>query len=284
MRFSPSPPHLICILTFLIALASDQATKHWAWHVLRLSAPIPIFPPHLHFTFAQNTGISFGLFQGNNSALILLTTALILLSLFIVRQLPWSHPITPIFTALFFAGAVGNLIDRIQFHGVIDFIDIHIPWIQYRWPTFNLADTFICVAVGLFILQQIFFLPRSIPKGFSLFEVMLAVTIFALVVMALAQALKSSIESTTLIQREFIVRQLLQNALAAARVEPLRTGSFPIKTDDPDYTLEKRVEQLNWQNQDQQPLQGLYQITITASWKEGNDSQQAQASLILYQP
>jgi prepilin-type N-terminal cleavage/methylation domain-containing protein len=168
---------------------------------------------------------------------------------------------------------------------VVDFIDILIPFIHYRWPTFNLADSYICIAVALFIIQHALLIPSpKSKKGFGLLEVMLAVTIFALVVVSLAQALKSTVESSTLIEREHITRQLLQNALNQARVESLTPGTFPIEIKDPNYTLEKNIRPLELQNKDNQPLQGLYQITVRAFWKEGQDTQQSEASIIVYQP
>jgi signal peptidase II len=285
MPFYRHLPILTALAIFTVALLTDQISKLWTWEHLRLSASIPIFPPYIHFTYALNTGISFGLFQGNNITLAIVAVVLIALSFFVIRQLRWHHPITPIFTGLFLAGAIGNLIDRIRFHGVVDFIDVLIPIINYRWPTFNLADSYICTAVVLFIIQHmILSRTKSKSRAFSLFEVMLAVTIFALVVMSLAQAIKSTVESSSLIQRESVTRQLLQNALNQARAGSLQPGTFPIESHDPTYTLEKTIEPLELQNKNKQLLQGLYRISITATWKEGQQTQQSKASLIVYQP
>ncbi len=285
MSISKYRPLIVMFVIFVIALIADQTSKSWAWQHLRFSPSIEILPPYIYFTYAQNTGISFGLFQGNNFVLVVLTSILIILSFFIIRQLPWHHPITPIFTALFLSGATGNLIDRIQYHAVVDFIDVLIPLIDYRWPTFNLADSYICIAVALFIIQHLYLSSsKNDKRAFGLFEVMLAVTIFALVVMSLAQALKSTVESSILIERELITRQLLQNALNQARAESIQPGTFPIEIQDPNYTLEKIIEPLDLQNKNKQPLQGLYRITIKATWKEGKEAQESEASIIVYQP
>jgi signal peptidase II len=285
MPFPKYHPIIITLIIFVTALIADQASKLWAWQNLRFSPSIAVFPPHIHLTYAQNTGISFGLFQGNNIVLAVLTAIFIILSFFIIRQLPWHHPITPVFTALFLSGAIGNFIDRIQYHAVVDFIDVLIPIVNYRWPTFNFADSYICIAVALFIVQNMVLASsKSNKRAFGLFEVILAVTIFGLVVMSLAQALKSTVESSTLIEREFTTRQLLQNALNQARAESIRPGTFPIEIQDPNYTLEKIIEPLDLQNKNKQLLQGLYRITIKATWKEGKEAQESEASIIVYQP
>ena len=53
---------------------------------------------------------------------------------------------------IFAGGVVGNLIDRIRFGHVIDFIDVHLPLINYRWPAFNIADCGICIGVTIYII------------------------------------------------------------------------------------------------------------------------------------
>ncbi len=55
--------------------------------------------------------------------------------------------------SLFFGGALGNLIDRIRFGQVIDFIDVH--WGNLHWPAFNIADSALCVGAGLFLLHVV---------------------------------------------------------------------------------------------------------------------------------
>lgn len=69
---------------------------------------------------------------------------------------------------LFVGGIIGNLIDRIHLNAVIDFIDVHIPIIDYRWPAFNIADCGIAIGVSIYIIFSLLFekkLMKEIKNG-----------------------------------------------------------------------------------------------------------------------
>lgn len=113
--------------------------------------------PFFNMVMVWNTGISFGMLQSNSlySVYIMIAIASVIGIGFMI----WSF-ITEnkfyIFTAVMICGgALGNIIDRIRFGAVADFLDFHIG--KYHWPAFNLADSFITTGVVLMIIYSILF-------------------------------------------------------------------------------------------------------------------------------
>jgi len=130
-------------VTALITLLSDQATKSLIRAWLPLGSSVPILPKFLHFTHTQNSGAAFGLFP--NAVTLLVVIALIVSAIFLwLGHRGFDRRQTAIAMGMMLGGAVGNLIDRIRFGAVTDFIDIHI------WPIFNIADA--ALTVGAFLL------------------------------------------------------------------------------------------------------------------------------------
>ena len=108
-------------------------------------ATVPVFPGVFHLTLTLNTGVAFGLFRGYGFGLTVLTLAFLsVLVVSSVRRGTAERPeVTRWSLALIVAGAVGNLIDRVRFGGVVDFLDFRV------WPIFNLADSCITIGAGL---------------------------------------------------------------------------------------------------------------------------------------
>ncbi|MDA1197231.1 MAG: signal peptidase II [Nanoarchaeota archaeon] len=125
-------------LIALMVLFLDRITKVLVERNMFLSQTIPLIRTVFHFTFVQNTGAGFGLLRGQQSLLILVSLAVVVI---IIYSLPaiLKDKKTLLPFALLFGGAVGNLIDRVYFGYVIDFIDFRI------WPVFNVADTAITI-------------------------------------------------------------------------------------------------------------------------------------------
>ena len=131
-----------------IVVLLDRVSKWWVLRNIALgeSRPIKTF---FSLTHVQNTGTAFGFFQGNNKALLLLGLVILATLLYGARGLSergglWGA----LGVALVLGGAVGNIIDRVHYGRVIDFLDFRI------WPVFNLADSSItvgtlCILIGL---------------------------------------------------------------------------------------------------------------------------------------
>lgn len=143
-------------LLALAVLALDQATKHWAIlaHGNWPDGSQPIIPNFFSFTWVNNTGGAFGIFDSvrlGTAALalasLLAAGAIILYSLR-MRRLP---PLLGVALGLALGGAVGNLIDRVRLHYVVDFLDFHVG--VHQWPVFNIADSAICIGVALLAIH-----------------------------------------------------------------------------------------------------------------------------------
>jgi signal peptidase II len=128
----------------------DQLTK---WLIVRSVGPDEsrvVITGFFTLVNWRNTGAAWGMFQHYN---LLLTTVSLLtvLALFLFRHTLQLHrPGLRISLGLIAGGIIGNLIDRIRIGSVVDFLSFYIG--QYHWPAFNVADSAICVGVGLYIL------------------------------------------------------------------------------------------------------------------------------------
>ena len=145
---------LLTIVTAVI-LVLDQATKLYVDSHFERYESVPVIPEWFHLTYLRNQGAAFGLLS--NSALrvpFFITVAVIalLVILWYLRQLRADQHLGAFSLALIFAGALGNLIDRVRLGEVIDFLDVF--WNHHHWPAFNVADSAICVGVALMIWEM----------------------------------------------------------------------------------------------------------------------------------
>ena len=144
---------LIIIIAAIIAL--DQWSK-WAIKTsFNLYQSKPVIQDLLHFTYVTNDGMAFGLsFPGGKHVLLIMT---ILLTGFIVGFL-WKekngHPLIKYGLALILSGAIGNLIDRLLYGKVVDFLDFMIG--NFHWYIFNIADSSVTIGMILFIIHSIY--------------------------------------------------------------------------------------------------------------------------------
>ena len=142
------------ILILSITIILDQLTKYIAFIVLFKDKQVLIINHFLNFRPVWNDGISFGMFQGygNYGRIVFIIIALII-SLWIIIYSKKLNTIGFIGYNLIAGGAIGNVIDRVIYGKVIDFIDVHYK--GYHWPTFNMADSFIFIGVLLFIYNEL---------------------------------------------------------------------------------------------------------------------------------
>jgi len=136
----------------------DQITKYLIDTHMVLHESRGILNGVLQLTYVQNRGAVFGLFNTAaipHQALLLSAIGLCALTAVVIfsLRLPASRLLPQTALALVLGGAIGNLIDRIRFGYVIDFIDAY--WGTHHWPMFNAADSAITVGVGLLILDML---------------------------------------------------------------------------------------------------------------------------------
>lgn len=133
-----------------LVILCDQATKFLVREYLQLSQSVPA-EGFFRITHTYNTGSAFGLFQGQNTPLIVVAFAgIFILGLIYRSQRPPSN-LLRLSLGLQIGGAVGNLTDRLLFGHVTDFLDVG------AWPIFNLADS--SIVVGLVLLAWVFMGP-----------------------------------------------------------------------------------------------------------------------------
>jgi signal peptidase II len=139
-------------LFFLIVSVSvllDQVTKYLASNYIDPGEPVELLPV-LSLVNVRNVGAAFGMFSsfGNTIFIGITVFALALILFLIVKEKEGFVPLT-----LIFSGAVGNLIDRIVFGYVRDFIDLHAG--GYHWPAFNVADSALTIGIVLLLGQAL---------------------------------------------------------------------------------------------------------------------------------
>ncbi|MBC8316444.1 MAG: lipoprotein signal peptidase [Desulfobulbaceae bacterium] len=150
-------PDSYSVLIFVAAavIVADQLTKWWILAQFSLYETRIIIPGFFNLTSIRNTGAAFGFLAGNESGWrpwffgIIALVALVAI-VFLFRQYRDKGSLYAYALASIAGGAIGNLIDRVRFGAVVDFLDFYIG--RYHWPAFNVADSAIVVGVGLFLL------------------------------------------------------------------------------------------------------------------------------------
>jgi signal peptidase II len=141
----------LCV-SFIITVI-DQTTKYLITLILRHGDYVSIFPGFYDLRYVQNTGAAFGIFHGFNNGLVVMSVAMLLLIVVFRRVFLPDTLLHRIVMGLMVGGIAGNLIDRLKFGYVVDFLDFH--WGVHSFPAFNIADSSICAGVGLYILLQV---------------------------------------------------------------------------------------------------------------------------------
>ena len=138
-----------------VILALDQATKLYIDANFRLHESIPVIRGWFNLTYVRNKGAAFGIFADSAIRIPFFITVSIVAMLGIlwyIRRLSNGQRLAVFSLSLVFAGACGNLIDRIRLGEVIDFLDVY--WQRHHWPAFNVADSAITVGVTLLFIDM----------------------------------------------------------------------------------------------------------------------------------
>jgi signal peptidase II len=141
-------------ITSAIVLILDQASKFHIDYHFRLYESVTVLENFFHIVHVRNQGAAFGFLADSSFRLPFFITVALVAAVAIIwylHQLRADQRLLQFALSLIFAGAIGNLIDRIRIGEVIDFIDVH--WYQYHWPAFNVADSAISVGVALLLID-----------------------------------------------------------------------------------------------------------------------------------
>lgn len=142
---------MLPIATALLVFAADQAAKAWVLDRIAPLGTVPAVPGVIRWTFVQNRGAAFGLLQNQTFFFVAVAVIVIAAILYWLPRLPGRAGTARFALGLQLGGAVGNLIDRLRWGYVVDFIDLEF-WPLHRWPVFNVADAAIVTGTVLLVL------------------------------------------------------------------------------------------------------------------------------------
>lgn len=141
-------------LTVGIGVLLDQLSKLYIDNSFELYESVTVLENFFHITYIRNRGAAFGILSDNALRLpffIVVSLIAIVGIIWYLRHLRNEQKLSILSLGLILSGAIGNLIDRVRLGEVIDFVDVH--WYNYHWPAFNVADSAICVGVGLLMIE-----------------------------------------------------------------------------------------------------------------------------------
>lgn len=136
------------ILIIILGLFLDRITKIWALNTLSKVAEIVLIRDFFSFSYLENRGAAFGIFQNKILFLSLITFIVMLAIVYYLIKYKPNSKLLRISLALILSGAIGNLIDRVGYKYVVDFIMLHYKDVYY-FPTFNVADMLVVIGTAL---------------------------------------------------------------------------------------------------------------------------------------
>ena len=151
--------YTLLMITIGLVVCCDILSKVYVDAVMMPHQSIPVIEHYVDITYVRNPGGAFGLFARAERwmvrpLLLGFSVLAMLIIILIYRSTPADRLLARLALSLILGGAVGNLIDRIRFDEVIDFLDVH--WYEYHWPAFNIADAAITIGVALLCWDLLF--------------------------------------------------------------------------------------------------------------------------------
>jgi signal peptidase II len=152
---------MMVLFLYTVVIVLDQVTKHMVRDRMQLDQSISVMGDNIRLTYVENSGMAFGIHIPDGMIFTLISIAATIAIIYYLNQQWNSSGWIKSALALILGGAVGNLIDRIAFARVVDFIDVGVG--RYRWPVFNVADS--AVVVGMIMLFVTMFLLEKQTKS-----------------------------------------------------------------------------------------------------------------------
>jgi len=153
----------LCLLVIALVSASDQLSKLWIRTHLAPGESL-LITDRLSLIHIENTGSAFGLLANQTFLIIIISISALLFILLFLRYLSPATNLSIVSIGLILGGAVGNLIDRIRFGSVTDFIYFRL-WGNFHWHAFNIADA--AITVGVFVLIYSFYRSGIFRKAYG---------------------------------------------------------------------------------------------------------------------
>lgn len=145
---------LIPAIAAAILIGLDQAAKYLALVNLKPIGSMVLVDGFMDLTFVKNHGVAFGMFSGQRWFILLLTGAITVALIYFYMKLPKTkeYQYVRMTMVLIFAGAIGNMIDRIFRGYVVDFFEFTF----FSWPVFNVADIYVVIGVVILAFLILF--------------------------------------------------------------------------------------------------------------------------------
>jgi signal peptidase II len=149
----------VLIICFVFIFLLDQYTKFETQRKIPLHHSIKVIDGFFSLTHLRNTGGAFGILgdeRGGIGSLFFITVSLVAVGviLYLFHKAKEHERTLSLSLSLVLSGAIGNLIDRIRYGEVVDFLDFHL--FSYHWPAFNIADSAITIGIGLMAVELLF--------------------------------------------------------------------------------------------------------------------------------
>jgi len=160
MKAFPRWKVLTVVITVFLVIVFDQWTKQLILDRFKWGESISIIESFFAFTYVRNMGAAFGVLHNapayfREPFFILVPILAMVIITAVLAKLKPDQKLTAVALSLIMGGAIGNLIDRVRFGYVVDFLDVH--WKEvYHWPAFNVADSCIVVGVCYLFIQSFF--------------------------------------------------------------------------------------------------------------------------------
>lgn len=140
-----------------LVMIADQISK---WLLLKYLVETKEYAilPFFNIVVVHNKGVSFGMFKDLPEFVgpwLLSGLAIAICAFFLLWITKVENKMQPAAIALVIGGALGNVVDRLRFGSVVDFLDFHIG--NWHWPAFNIADSAVCIGVAILIIHSLFF-------------------------------------------------------------------------------------------------------------------------------
>jgi signal peptidase II len=158
----------VLLIACLLVLVLDQYTKYEVQQKLPLHHRVEVIRGFLNLTHVRNTGGAFGIFggkRGGMGTLFFMAVSFIAIGslLFFVWKAKEDEKNLVLSFSLVLAGAIGNLIDRLRYGEVVDFLEFYLS--SFYWPSFNIADSSICIGIGLMAFELLWWDHKKLKKG-----------------------------------------------------------------------------------------------------------------------
>jgi len=147
----------VLFLAFIV-IGIDRLSKYYIETHMSLGMTIPVIRDIFHITYIINPGAAFGILEYQTGFFIVVSVIMIAAAIWYVPRIPARYRLLRFGIGMQAGGAIGNLIDRIRYGGVVDFLDFRI------WPVFNVADMAIVGGVGCILVTLLYVIRKEEEK------------------------------------------------------------------------------------------------------------------------